>query len=77
MYVGVVGATFAGWFGTPFPEWFGSWWTVVAIAVVIALGTWLLFRSLRRWRQPPRNRDPGSEQAEDELRWLTYRNLPG
>ena len=70
-------AWLAGWMGTPLPEWTGSWWAVVIIVAVVASVAWWLFRSLRRWRQGPPGRDDAATQAENELRWLTYRNLPG
>jgi hypothetical protein len=72
-----VSAIVAGWRGTPLPEWFGSWWTFAAIVAIVAAGAWLLFRSLRRWKQPPPGSDPSSVQADQDLKWITYRNMPG
>lgn len=70
-------AALAGWRGTPVPEWFGSWWGVAISAAAIALAAGWLFRSLRRWRQPPPGEDEDAEHAENVLRWITHRNLPG
>jgi hypothetical protein len=48
-------------------------WTAFAVVImVLGLGTWLLFRSMRKWRQPP-GRDAESRGAEARL-WSTLNN---
>jgi hypothetical protein len=69
-------AMLANWFGTPFPDWFGSWWTFVGIVAVVVVVAWQVFRSLRKWKEPPRGHDPDAAQAEDDLWWFTYRHMP-
>jgi hypothetical protein len=64
-----VSTLLAGWQGTPLPEWVGSWWAFGAIVAIVGAVAWWLFRSLRRWKQPPRRPDA-------MLDWMTYRNLP-
>jgi hypothetical protein len=47
-----------------------SWLVAGGIVVSIVVGVWLLFRSFRRWRQPPPGRDAESRAAEARL-WST------
>jgi len=47
-----------------------SGWGILGVVVlVVALGSWLLFRSLRKWRLPPPT-TPEAQQAEARL-WST------
>ena len=41
---------------------------IVAIIVLVAL---LVFRSFRRWQQPPPGKDPDAERAESFLSGMT------
>jgi hypothetical protein len=67
----------AGWHGTPLPEWMGSWWMIGIVAAAVSAVAWWSYRSIRRWRQGPPGRDDAALKAEEDLRWLTYRNMPG
>ena len=44
-------------------------------AGAVGVGLWLLFRSFRRWQQPPPGRDPEARLAEARL-WSTW-NIEG
>ena len=48
------------------PEWMTSWWMVAIAIGVIAVVVWAVFRSFRRWQQPP-PRTPEQIQAEMDL----------
>lgn len=46
-------------------------WMIIAVAIsAIAVGSWALFRWLRRWPQLPPGKDPRAMRAESEL-WST------
>jgi hypothetical protein len=48
------------------------WIAFAVVIMVLGLGTWLLFGSVRKWRQPP-GRDAESRAAEARL-WSTLNN---
>ncbi len=50
-----------------------TWGAFSAIIGVLGVGTWLLFRSLRKWKQPRHGSDPEAEAAEARL-WSTLNN---
>ena len=41
-----------------------SWWLFAVIVLVLTVGVWALFRSLRKWQQPPPGKDADSQSAE-------------
>jgi hypothetical protein len=49
-----------------------TWIAFAAMIVVLGVGTRLLLRSIRKWRQP-QGRDPESRAAEARL-WSTLNN---
>jgi hypothetical protein len=49
-----------------------AWIAFAVVIVVLGLAMWLLFRSLRKWRQPS-GRDAESRAAEARL-WSTLNN---
>jgi hypothetical protein len=54
----------------------GGWIGFGAVVVVAGIGLLALFRSLRKWKQPPAT-SHAAKVAEDDLFWMTHRNMPG
>ena len=50
-----------------------SWWVFALIVVLFVLGVWALFRSFRKWKQPPPGNDPEAREAELRLRAMSKR----
>ncbi len=48
-----------------------SWALATAVVLVIVGGSVWLFRSFRRWQQPPPGTDARAESAESFLSWMT------
>jgi hypothetical protein len=52
----------------------GIWsWIFIGMILMAVVGLIALFRSFRRWQQPPPGRDPESQQAEARL----WSKMPG
>jgi hypothetical protein len=49
-----------------------GWVFIGVVIAAIVIGTLLLFRSLKRWRQPPPGQGPDAERAKSVLDWLTF-----
>ena len=49
------------------------WWALGLVVAVLVIGVAVLFRSFRRWSQPPPGSDPMSRQAEARL----WSKMPG
>ena len=53
------------------------WWVFWLIVALFVVGVWALFRSLRRWQQPPAGHDADAQAAERELQMMSRRNSVG
>ena len=55
-------------------ELMSSWWTFGVFAVIALVGVWLLFRSFRKWQQPPSGTGAEARDAEMKLKTMSKRS---